>query len=358
MTGRRQGVTGVERRLREAWIEGPGTALRLVSAAYAAVADSRNLLYDSSVIAARRVPVPVVSIGGLTVGGSGKTPIASDLARRLIDAGVETAILTHGFEDEMEVHRKLCPRAMIFGGRDRLGLARAAAGAGAQIVVLDSGFQYRRLHRDLDIVAVEDTVLAHSMHRLPAGPFREGLSALTRADLVVRVERSPPAPREDSNVTHAARRERMLRGVAAGPDPPPVIVARIQPGKAVPVTDAAARIDTPRPAVAVAGIMWPDVFFSQASRATGSIAETFTLRDHANIGVGELRGLRDLAGDGGIVCTLKDASKLAGCLGQDVPIWYLSEEVNWVDSGTPPAVVRAALSLLASFSGADASATE
>ncbi len=357
MTARREGITGVERRVREAWADRPGRAMRLASGAYSAVADFRNLLYDSRVIAARQAPVPVVSIGGLTAGGSGKTPIASDLARRLIDSGVVTAILTHGFEDELEVHRQLCPEALVFGGRDRLGLARAAAEAGAELIVLDSGFQYRRLHRDLDIVAVDDTVLALPVHRLPAGPFREGLAALARADLVVRVERSLRAPAGRTSVTEAVPGA-MLRGVAGGLETPPVIVAQIRPGPLVAVTESAGRIDTPCPKVAVAGVMWPDVFFSQASQTTGSVVETVALRDHANIREAGVVRLRDLAGEGGIVCTLKDASKLARSVGRDVPIWYLSESVNWVDSGTPPAVVRAALSLLPSATGADSSVRE
>jgi tetraacyldisaccharide 4'-kinase len=332
--------------------------MHLASSAYAAVADFRNLLYDSRVIAARRAPVPVVSIGGLTVGGSGKTPIASDLARRLSDAGVVTAILTHGFEDELEVHRQLCPEALVFGGRDRFGLARAAAGAGAELIVLDSGFQYRRLHRDLDIVAVDDTVLALPVHRFPAGPFREGLAALGRADLVVRVERSLRAHAGHSSVTEAVPGDGRLRGVAGGLETPPVIVAQIRPGPLVAVTESAGCIDTPCPRVAVAGVMWPDVFFSQASQATGSVVETLALRDHANIAEAVVVRLRDLAGAGGIVCTLKDASKLARSVGQDVPLWYLSEHVNWVDSGTPPAVVRAALSLLSSAAVADSSVRE
>jgi tetraacyldisaccharide 4'-kinase len=328
--------------------------MHLASGAYAAVADFRNLLYDSRVIAARRAPVPVVSIGGLTAGGSGKTPIASDLARRLSDAGVVTAILTHGFEDELEVHRHLCPEALVFGGSDRLGLARAAAETGAELIVLDSGFQYRRLHRDLDIVAVDDTALARPVHRLPAGPFREGLAALGRADLVVRVERSVRSPAGHSSVTEADPGT-MLRGIAGSLETPPVIVARIRPGRLVAVTESAGRIDTPCPRVAVAGVMWPDVFFSQASQATGSVIENLALRDHANIREAAVVRLRDLAGEEGIVCTLKDASKLARSVGGDVPIWYLSESVNWVDSGTPPAVVRAALSLLPSAAVADSS---
>ena len=82
----------IEARVRRAWNGRPGGLLRIASAAYGAVAGARNLMYDSGMFACRNSPVPVVSVGGLTAGGSGKTPIAADLAHRLGSVGVRTAI--------------------------------------------------------------------------------------------------------------------------------------------------------------------------------------------------------------------------------------------------------------------------
>lgn len=337
----------IEDRVRSGWEGGASGGMRLAGAGYGLVAGLRNLLYDSGVLAPRHAPIPVVSVGGLTVGGSGKTPITADIAARLCEAGIATAIVTHGFADEMDVHRRLAPGARVYGGRDRVGLCRQAAAEGAGIAVVDSGFQHRRLHRDIDLVTVDERTLGRRMAYLPAGPHREGLGALGRADFVVVVrryvpgsggERTPEAgagPIDRAWIEDAARR----LGCA------PFIRARIHPGRLVAASPAAAA-STREPALAVAGIMWPDVFFAQVRSVCRGVEDSVSLRDHARIGTSEAQELRRRAGERGLVCTLKDAGKLVDALGEDVPIWYLSESVEWVEPGGDPTPVRAALSLL------------
>ena len=337
----------LEEGLRKAWNTRPGGMLRLMSSSYAAGAGLRNLLYDSGILARRRAPVPVVSVGGLTVGGSGKTPIAADVAARLCGLGVRTAIVTHGFADEMEVHRRLAPGAGVFGGRDRWRQAARAADDGAQIVILDSGFQHRRLHRDLDIVAIDEPVIRTRPWHLPAGPFREGISSLARADLVVVVRRAAdPGGALEERPGPVEGVWPVLRELAELPDAPPFVSARIRPGPLVPANESARRVRQPQPSVAVAGVMWPDVFFAQARHAAPDLQQTVRLPDHARIDAALGRRLAAMAGEAGIACTLKDERKLLRVLGESVPIWYLPEEVVWEDSVAPPTAVRAALALL------------
>ena len=338
----------VEARIRGTWNGRPGGALRLSAAAYGAVAGARTLLYDSGGLAARRAPIPIVSVGGLTVGGSGKTPITADLAARLVETGVRTAILTHGFEDEMDVHRVLAPGALVLGGRDRVNLARTAAGEGAQIALLDSGFQHRRLHRDLDILAIDETSAGGSTAYLPAGPFREGLAAVARADLVVVLSRPPASEGISVQGSHelAARGRSRLRELEDAPGAPPFLSARILPGPLVAANEPARAADAPRPAVAVAGVMWPEVFFAQVGALAAPGHETVRLRDHVRIDHAVGERLRKLAGQSGLVCTLKDSMKLVRVLGDSIPVWYLSESVVWDEDGSPPTVVRATLALL------------
>ncbi len=338
----------IEARIRRAWSGPPGGALQLASAAYGAVTGARNLLYDCGFFTCRRAPVPVVSVGGLTVGGSGKTPITADLAARLGEAGVRTAILTHGFDDEMDVHRKLAPAARVYGDRDRGSLSRRAAAEGAQIALLDSGFQHRRLHRDLDIVALDEASAGGSLAPLPAGPFREGLEALTRADLVVVVRRAPVGEEAFTRRCRdlAERGRSRLRELEEAPGAPPFVTARILPGPLLPANEPARAFDQPRPTVAVAGIMWPEVFFAQVSPFAASEHETVILHDHARIDASLGDRLRGMAGDSGIVCTLKDSMKLVRVLGDSVPVWYLSENVVWDEPGPMPTAVRASLALL------------
>ena len=334
----------IEARIRRAWDGQPGGALRIASAAYGVIAGTRNLMYDSGLLACRSSPVPVVSIGGLTAGGSGKTPIAADLACRLGAAGVPTAILAHGFEDEMEVHRRLAPEARVYGSRSRVRLARQAAADGAQIIVLDSGFQHRRLHRDLDVVTLDVASASSRPAHLPAGPFREGLAALSRADIVVVVRRTPAGDASGSGMAEPIPPR--LRAFQEAPDAPPFVRARIQPGPLVAANMSGGDLDRPHPAVAVAGVMWPEAFFAQVRDTVASEPETVSLRDHARIDASLGDRLRDMAGASGIVCTLKDSTKLVGVLGESVPIWYLSEKVIWEGQGSSPIVVRAALALL------------
>ncbi len=304
-------------------------------------------MYDVGMFASVQATIPVVSVGGLTIGGSGKTPVAADVAARLSAAGVSVAILTHGFEDEMYVHGQLAPGARVYGGRDRERLAHRAAAEGAEIAILDSGFQRRRLHRDLDIVTLDEHSLIGSPAHLPAGPFREGMAALGRADLVVVVRRCS----EDDS-----RLDKRGIGSTGGLGPriqalqaegaPPFVSARIVPGSLVPANESARATRSPRPGLSVAGIMWPTLFFSQARRVSGLEQETVTLPDHARIDRALGNRLRDMAGDSGIVCTLKDVMKLVGALGDAVPIWYLSENVVWEERGPEPSIVWTCLDLL------------
>jgi tetraacyldisaccharide 4'-kinase len=238
---------------------------------------------------------------------------------------VRTAILTHGFEDEMDVHRRLAPRALVYGGRDRARLVRTAAAEGAQVALLDSGFQHRRLYRDLDIVTVGEASAGGNLAYLPAGPFREGLAAVTRADLVVVVSRSP-AGEGSSGQGHRellARGRSRLRELQEAPGAPPFLSARILPGPLVAANEPARAFDRPRPTVAVAGIMWPEVFFAQVRHLAAPEHETVRLRDHARVDDALGSRLRAMAARSGVVCTLKDSTKVVRALGDSVPVWYL-----------------------------------
>jgi tetraacyldisaccharide 4'-kinase len=272
----------------------------------------------------------------------------ADLAARLVETGVRTAILTHGFDDEMDVHRVLAPGAQVLGGRDRVSLARTVAGEGAQIGLLDSGFQHRKLHRDLDILTIDEASAAGSMAYLPAGPFRESLAAVARADLVVVVSRPPASEGISTQGSHglAARGRSRLRELEDASGAPPFLSARILPGPLVAANESARASDAPRPTVAVAGVMWPEVFFAQVGPVAAPGYETVRLRDHARVDRALGERLRGLAGQSGLVCTLKDSMKLVRVLGDSIPVWYLSESVVWDEAGVPPTLVRAALALL------------
>ena len=131
-------------------------------------------LYDAGVMPLQRAPVPVISVGNLTVGGSGKTPLSAWLLKGLQARGERPALVARGYgEDEILLHRRWAPDALVIAEADRAYGAWKAARKGATIVVLDDGFQHRRLARELDIVLVA-TSTPWKVRLLPRGPFREG----------------------------------------------------------------------------------------------------------------------------------------------------------------------------------------
>ncbi len=145
----------------------------------------RNRLFDRGILPLQRAPVPVISVGNLTVGGSGKTPFSAWLAKELRSRGQKPALLARGYgEDEMILHRKWNPDCLVMAEEDRAYGAWKAAKKGSSVVVLDDGFQHRRLARDLDIVLVASST-PDKVRLLPRGPFREALSAIGRAGIVV-----------------------------------------------------------------------------------------------------------------------------------------------------------------------------
>lgn len=176
----------------------------------------RNGLYDTGLLAADRLPVPVISVGALTAGGAGKTPVVRYLARRLRDAGYRPAVLSRGYGRHSRAAHAVRPDAAgqtashawqeagdepaflasaLPGVPVVVGPSRTAAGRlaidrhGADVLLLDDGFQHRSTAREVDIVVHDATSgLGPGSSRgrlLPAGPYREPVFALRRAHALV-----------------------------------------------------------------------------------------------------------------------------------------------------------------------------
>lgn len=308
-----------ERRARRAWAGRPGAGLRAASLLYGLATDARNFLYDVGLLATRSPAVPVVSVGGLSVGGSGKTPLAAELARLLAEEGRRPAVVTHGFPDEMAVHRSLNPGLPVAGGGDRVAAVGRAAAAGAGVAVVDSGFQHRRLARACDVLAVGAGELAGARRRLPAGPLRERWSALGRADAIVLVRRPGDAPEPEGIGTWLGAR---LRGTTR---------ARLllRPTGLAPANAAARRAAERAPAVAVASVMHPAPFFRSLEEQVGAGFRRYVLSDHRAPDEDALASIEEDAGESGVVGTRKDVVKLGDRLDPAVPLWCLDEEARW-----------------------------
>ncbi|MCK5798706.1 MAG: tetraacyldisaccharide 4'-kinase [Deltaproteobacteria bacterium] len=169
-----------------------------LSQAYGAVAALRRRFYERGLFAQVHMPVPVVSIGALRWGGSGKTPVAAHVAAFLHRRGRRVAIVHSGyggkaggasrvrcadrgdlFGDEAVLHASWLPEAIVIRAPDKVLGARLAVSAGAEVIVLDDAFSHLRLHRDLDILLVD----ASPPWPLPRGPGRKAPEAASHADV-------------------------------------------------------------------------------------------------------------------------------------------------------------------------------
>ena len=173
---------------------GPGAAcarfgLKALSGLYRAGLLVRNARYRLGLGIPAPPPVPVVSVGNLTVGGTGKTPVVEWLAGRGLGAGLRTGILLRGYgrergerlNEEGRLLEWALPAARVHADPDRVRGAHHLHAEGVQWIVLDDGFQHRRLRRALDIVLVDVTQPFGFGHLLPRGLLREPVSALRRA---------------------------------------------------------------------------------------------------------------------------------------------------------------------------------
>ncbi|MCQ9206992.1 MAG: tetraacyldisaccharide 4'-kinase [Omnitrophica bacterium] len=191
--------------------------LRVVSYLYAVLVASNHFFYNVSLLKSYRVLPLVISVGNITLGGTGKTPFAIMLAKRLSGKGKKTAILIRGYgEDEWKMlENKLKGQGIeIFVGRDRVKTAGEADRRGADTLILDDGFQHRRLKRDLDIVLLDSANPFGNRRIFPRGILREPPANLKRAGLIV-------LTKTDKGKSNVAAVEKELENIA-----PHVPVAR------------------------------------------------------------------------------------------------------------------------------------
>ena len=173
-------------------------ALSFLSQFYGLGTRLRNRAFDRGWKRIHKVDVPVISIGNLTTGGTGKSPMVAYLAQWYRRRGVNVGILSRGYRastsddhrerenDEKLVLDRLCPGVPHIQQPDRVaGAAVAIARHGVDLLILDDGFQHRRLHRDLDVVLIDATCPFGYDRVLPRGLLREPISGLKRADLVI-----------------------------------------------------------------------------------------------------------------------------------------------------------------------------
>jgi tetraacyldisaccharide 4'-kinase len=288
---------------------------------------ARESAYRHGWLAIRDLPLPSVAIGNLTVGGSGKTPIATWTARYYVSHGLVPGVLLRGYGgDEVLVHQQAVPEAVVIADPDRVAGADRALAKGAQVLVLDDAYQRLDVRRDLNIAVVSAETTRAVRWPLPAGPWRESLKALDRADAVVVTRKRATA---EAALTMAADLQNRIEG--------PVAIAhlglRYVEGMVSGIRHPASILAGKR-VVAASGIADPDAFVAQ-TKATGAAVQVATWKDHHDYRDEDVAWLAHAARRADhVVITQKDAVKLRNRWPSSVPEPFVAMlDLEWEDGG-------------------------
>jgi len=310
---------------------------------YGSAVALRNRSFDQHPERCAKVPVPVVSVGNLTTGGTGKTPVALHLVEAMGRAGLRAAIVSRGYggrrtQDPMTVEpgsdpaqtgdeplmmaRRLGPGRVVVGRKRHHAALRALAlEPRPDLLIMDDGFQHRALHRDVDLLLLDGVRRWGNGRMLPLGDLREPMASAARAACLV--------------VTRGARAERA-----------PILAWWQQWGSGGPVfwldfsigalrrLDTGERLELPAPApgplFAFCALGHPEAFYADLLVAGLPWTGTLSLRDHQSLTPRQLQRLQSAAqaaGASGLVCTEKDAVKLrTGTL--TLPLWVAEQRVT------------------------------
>jgi len=289
--------------------------------AFRGIVRARNAAFDRGAMRAEDAGVPVISVGNVGVGGAGKTPFAAWLVARLREWGRTPGIALRGYGgDEVILHGELNPGVPVATAARRVEAARELVAAGCDVVVLDDAFQHRRLRRDLDIVLIAVETWTGRPRLLPRGPWREGLSALGRAGVIVLTRKS----------ASAERAREVAAEVAAAAAGKPVAICHLAADGVAALHGGAAdslAMLAGREVLAVAGLGMPRPFFD-ALRMAGATVEEDAYPDHHPFTAADALKIVSRAAGRPIVITRKDAVKLREVIGPKPEVWILEQAVR------------------------------
>lgn len=299
--------------------------LRVVETPYACAMKWRNRRYDRGQAASFRVDVPVICVGNLTLGGTGKTPTVEWVARWLRERGLRVTLVSRGYkatdgarnDESLELEQKL-PDVPHLQNPDRVEAARTAIEEfEAQVILLDDGFQHRRIQRDLDIVLIDALEPFGFGHVFPRGTLREPLSGLKRAQVVMLSRADLCSAEEREQIW-----QRLLR---YAPE-----VARVEAahrplellnhsGQTQPLESLVGK-----PLLAFCGIGNPEGFRRTLSGLNYDVQSWRAFPDHHNYTRDNITNLAEqakAAGVAALVCTHKDLVKIGTDTLGGVPLW-------------------------------------
>lgn len=288
----------------------------MASHGYRTAIGFRNALYASGLKRIHQAAAPVISVGNLTTGGTGKTPIVAEVCRLLQEFGCAPGIISRGYRsvdglanDEKRVLAVLCPNVPHEQNADRVAAASDILREhSVAAIVMDDGFQHRRLHRNLDLVLIDATNPFGYGHILPRGLLREPLSALRRAAAVL-ITRTDLVNESDLIAIQAT----LLKAAPELADR--ILRVAFRPVGLLSITGQKSELQTiaDQPVFLMSGLGNPEAFAATCRKAGLRIAGTRWFPDHHHYTMRDLQKVAVEAQSSGafrILTTLKDLVKL------------------------------------------------
>ncbi len=310
--------------------------LYVMSILYGFLLAVRNWFYDY-LANVEWLERPCVSVGNITTGGTGKTPLVIWLANELVQSGKKVAIISRGYKggahgnDELELVSKVCPKAICIANPDRVTAGRYAVQEhDVDVVLLDDAFQHRRIGRDLDIVLLDAACPLGHGYMLPRGLLRESVTGLGRAHVVVITRLSQTTPEQLAELKR--------RCSELSPDAK-VLGCDYRPTELLDEDGRTEEISqlTDKTVVALAGIGNPEGFVRTLTQIGARPIQTITYRDHHRYTSSDCRRISQVtqrAGADMLLTTEKDMVKLRRLkFDWPVPLRSLQIKIDFAGAG-------------------------
>ncbi len=302
-----------------------------LSQPYSVAMQLRNLAYENGLFQSTRAELPVISVGNLTAGGTGKTPAVAYLALWFRARGVRVAILSRGYgaladgrnDEAKELELRLADVPHL-QSPDRIASAQIAAQElGMQLVLLDDGFQHRRLKRDLDIVLLDAREPFGHGYLLPRGLLREPIRAIRRAHVVMATRADQVDAQRLADIRTRVQRFNPKAAWVEAEHAPTSL--RNSEGEMLPTSWIAGKR-----VMAFCGIGNPESFFQTLRDQHAIIVDEMIFPDHHPYTATDLQSIERRIENGcdAIVCTGKDLAKIEMTQLGRYPLWSLDVELR------------------------------
>jgi len=326
------------------------TGLRVLEVPYCSVVSVRNFFYDRQMMPSRRFPVPIISVGNLTLGGTGKSPMVAWLCRFFLEQNVRPGLVSRGYgkaakgsnDEFLEMSHRFPAVPHLQNPHRAAAIQELLHTEQVDLIILDDAFQHRQVERNLDVVLLDATAPFGFGHIFPRGTLREPLHSLRRANVVLLTR---------SDLVNEAERNRIRQQVL-------VINPNIIWGETVHVPTSLVSIDSPcgtpvcsepietirgQSALAFCGIGNPAAFQKTLERCGVRVEKLIPFPDHywyTRHDVDELVQTAKELGTDSILCTMKDLVKLKHYKFAGLPLRAVSIEIQFTQESPLPQVLK------------------